>query len=144
MVVEDSEQLEELRLAAIRKKLTPQELANTAWAYATLAAKDPALLKAVRRATLKHRWEFNPRYLANTSWALATLVVDDSEQREAVKPASIMRVRESLYVRGQALLGLSRRWRWTTLSRWMRCGVSRPCTSGSSPRKVWQTPPGTW
>ena len=52
MVVEDSEKLEELRLAAIRKKLTPQELANTAWACATLAVKDPALLEAVRRATV--------------------------------------------------------------------------------------------
>ena len=52
MVVEDSEKLEELRLAAIRKKLTPQELANTARAYATLAAKDPALLEAERRATV--------------------------------------------------------------------------------------------
>ena len=51
MVVEDSEQLEELRLAAIRRKLTPQELANTAWACATLAVKGPAPPEAVRRAT---------------------------------------------------------------------------------------------
>ena len=72
----------------------PQDLANTVWAFATLAVKDSVLLEAVRPAAVLHIWAVNPQDLANTTWALATLAVEDSELLEAVRLAAALHIWE--------------------------------------------------
>jgi len=49
----------------------PQELANTAWAYATAGHAAPALLDALAAEAAGRVREFNPQELANTAWAFA-------------------------------------------------------------------------
>eukprot|EP00965_Chrysotila_dentata_P066696 2208205-Pleurochrysis_carterae.AAC.1 len=53
-------------------QFNPQELANTAWAYATVGHASPALFEAVSRASMASIGQFNPQDLANTAWAFAT------------------------------------------------------------------------
>lgn len=51
----------------------PQNLANLAWAFATLVVEDPTVFAAIAdEATAKVR-EFTPHGLANLAWAFATL-----------------------------------------------------------------------
>ena len=57
----------------------PQNLANTARAFATLPAKDSELRQVVRLAAACKVGEFNPQGLANSVWASATLALEDSE-----------------------------------------------------------------
>ena len=51
---------------------TPQELANTAWAFASVTRPEPELFTAL--AGVAERWpsEFKPQVLANMAWAFAT------------------------------------------------------------------------
>ena len=70
-------------------KPATQGLANTAWAFATLAEKDSELLEVVRPAVVLQILEFTAQNLANTAWAFATLAVKDSELLEAVRPAVV-------------------------------------------------------
>ena len=66
-------------------EFNPQELANAAWAFATLAVQDSELLEAMRPAAVFKIWEFNLQDLANTAWALATLAAKDPELPKAVR-----------------------------------------------------------
>lgn len=50
-----------------------QNLANIAWAYATLELFPGALLGAVASAAIARRRELDPQSLANTVWAYAAL-----------------------------------------------------------------------
>ena len=50
----------------------PQDLANTAWAFATAGQKDASLFAALATAAQRHMGAFNPQALANTAWAFAT------------------------------------------------------------------------
>jgi hypothetical protein len=50
----------------------PQELANTAWAFATAGHAVPALLDAIAAEAERRVGEFNAQNLANTAWAFAT------------------------------------------------------------------------
>jgi hypothetical protein len=53
--------------------LNPQNLANTAWAFATAGHAAPALLDAIAAAAVRSGLcDFNPQNLANTAWAFAT------------------------------------------------------------------------
>ena len=47
-----------------------QELANTAWAYATVGQKDEQLFDALARMAERRLEQFNVQNLANTAWAL--------------------------------------------------------------------------
>ena len=49
-----------------------QELANTAWAFATAGQKDVSLFAALAIAAQWRLGDFNPQELANTAWAFAT------------------------------------------------------------------------
>ena len=44
----------------------PQDLANTAWAFATLGQLDAQLFTALAREAERHAGNFNPQDLANT------------------------------------------------------------------------------
>ena len=60
----------------------PQDLANTAWAFATLQIKDEGLLGAIAAASISKIADFNPQDLANTAWAFATAGHSPPPQRE--------------------------------------------------------------
>jgi len=68
-----SELLDELARASAASigKFNPQELANTAWAFATVGHASPALFEAVSRASVASIGQFTPQALANTAWAFA-------------------------------------------------------------------------
>ena len=53
----------------------PQNLANTAWAFATLGQLDSRLFTLLAREPECRMSEFNPQNLANTAWAFATLSI---------------------------------------------------------------------
>ena len=47
-----------------------QELANTAWAFATASESDAQVFAALARAAERRLGDFNVQELANTAWAL--------------------------------------------------------------------------
>ena len=49
-----------------------QNLANTAWAFATASQQDAQLFAALARVSELRLGDFDVRYLANTAWAFAT------------------------------------------------------------------------
>ena len=51
--------------------LNPQELTNTAWAFATASHPDPDLFEVLARAAEKNIGDFNTQGLSNTAWAFA-------------------------------------------------------------------------
>ena len=51
----------------------PQELANTAWAFATLGQADAQLCMVLAREAGQRVGDLNPQGLANKTWAFATL-----------------------------------------------------------------------
>ena len=53
------------------KGFKPQELANTAWAYATMDHKDEQLFAALAEAAQHRMRGFKPQELANVAWAFA-------------------------------------------------------------------------
>ena len=53
-------------------ELKLQELANTAWAYATAKHRDERLFAALARTAKRRLSEFNAQEVANTAWAFAT------------------------------------------------------------------------
>jgi hypothetical protein len=53
-------------------KFNSQDLANTAWAFATAGRAAPALLDAIAAEAAPRVGNFNPQDLANTAWAFAT------------------------------------------------------------------------
>jgi len=54
------------------REFNPQELSNTAWAFATAGHAAPALLDAIAAEAAGRVHEFNEQGLANTAWAFAT------------------------------------------------------------------------
>ena len=55
------------------REFKPQELSNTAWAYATADHAAPVLLDALaEEAVQRGLREFTPQGLSNTAWAYAT------------------------------------------------------------------------
>ena len=60
---------------AAERRLThfnPQEVANTAWAFATVNYRDEKLFAALARASKRRLGDFNPQEVASTAWAFAT------------------------------------------------------------------------
>ena len=51
----------------------PQDVANTAWAFAAVKYQDEKLFSALARASERRLSKFNGQGLANTAWALATV-----------------------------------------------------------------------
>jgi hypothetical protein len=54
------------------RDFNPQELSNTAWAFATAGHVAPALLNAIAAEAAGRVREFNQQELTNTAWAFAT------------------------------------------------------------------------
>ena len=83
--------------AAVRGGLIsfePQNLANTAWAFATAGQRAPVLLDAIAAAAVPRLRDFNPQGLANTAWAFATAGHLAPALLDAIAVAAVPRLRE--------------------------------------------------
>jgi len=61
-----------------------QELANTAWAFATVGQQDEQLFQALARMAERRLDEFNAQELANMAWACATVGQQDEQLFKAL------------------------------------------------------------
>jgi hypothetical protein len=68
-------------------EFTTQELANTAWAFATVGRSDPSLFLALAKNAVKRVNTFNAQDLANTAWAFATAGLPDAPLYAALAKA---------------------------------------------------------
>ena len=57
----------------------PQNLANTAWAFATAKQLDAHLFSALARMAERRVGEFKPQNLTNTAWSFATVGLPDAQ-----------------------------------------------------------------
>merc|ERR1711967_31125 len=73
---------------AVRRRLggfNPQELSNTAWAFATAGHASPELFKAISAEAVRRRLGgFNEQALSNTAWAFATVGISAHDLFEAI------------------------------------------------------------
>ena len=65
-----------------------QNLANTAWAFATAGWSDPHLFTALARAAEQRMHDFNEQDLANAVWAFAIKGRSDAQPAQAVARAA--------------------------------------------------------
>jgi len=79
---------------ARRREFKPQELVNTAWAFATAGRATHALMDAVAEQSARQVREFNPQALANTAWAFATAGHAAPALFDAIGTESARQVRE--------------------------------------------------
>ncbi|KAJ1616420.1 hypothetical protein T492DRAFT_895524, partial [Pavlovales sp. CCMP2436] len=70
----------------------PQELAKTAWAFATLGTPAPRLFKAIARESEQRIGSFNPQDLVDTTLAFATLGVPAPQLFDAIACESEQRI----------------------------------------------------
>jgi len=77
-----------------RSEFGPQELANTAWAFATAGHAAPALFEAIAEESAGCVRAFTPQALTNTAWAFATAGHAAPALLEAIAGESAGRVRE--------------------------------------------------
>ena len=86
----------ELERAALarRSEFKPQELSNTAWAFATAGHATPALFDAIGKESSGRVRAFKPQELCNTAWAFATAGHAAPGLLDAIGKESIGRVRE--------------------------------------------------
>ena len=72
----------------------PQDLANTAWAFAKTGQASPALFEAIVAASVPRLRDFKPQALANTAWSFATAGHASPALFEAIAAASVPRLRD--------------------------------------------------
>ena len=70
----------------------PQNLATTAWAFATVGQPDAQLFMALARAAKRRVGDFIPEELASTAWAFATVGQRDAQLFMALARAVEQRV----------------------------------------------------
>ena len=65
------------------KDFNSQDLANTAWAFATVGHKDERLYSTLAAAAQQRMRDFNSQELANTAWVFVTVghLVGHKEER---------------------------------------------------------------
>ena len=69
-----------------------QDLANTAWAFATVKQSDEKLFQALASAAERRVNELKMQELANTAWARATVKLPDEKLFVALARAAERRV----------------------------------------------------
>jgi len=86
----------EIERAALarRSEFGPQELPNTAWAFATAGHATPALFDAIAEEAAGKISELTPQGLANTAWAFATAGHATPALLAAIAEEAAGRVRE--------------------------------------------------
>eukprot|EP00665_Eupelagonemidae_sp_cell47_P001606 gene1605-160_t len=76
------------------REFEPQNLANTAWAYAKAGHAAPALLEAIAAAAVPRLHDFTTQALANTVWAYAKAGHAAPALLEAIAAAAVPRLRD--------------------------------------------------
>ena len=71
-----------------------QNLANTAWAFATVGHKDERLFSTLAAAAERRMRDFNSQELANTAWAFATVGHKDERLLSTLAAAAEQRMRD--------------------------------------------------
>jgi len=98
---------------AVQRRLSEfnqQDVANTAWAFATVKYRDEELFAALAIAADRRLSEFNPQEVANTAWAFATVNYRNEQPFAALATAAERRLSEfSLSSIQMALWASSRR-----------------------------------
>ena len=115
-----------------------QNLANTAWAFATLAVEDRELRHVVMLVAVCKVGEFNLQGLANSAWASATLALEDPELLEAMWLAAVCKVGEfnpqgpsnTAWASATLQCRTLSCWRWCGLRRCVRPGCGLGCAGG--------------
>jgi len=79
---------------ARRSELNPQDLANTAWAFATAGRATTVLFDAIGKEAAGRVRDFEPQHLANTAWAFATASHAAPALFDAIGREAAGRVRE--------------------------------------------------
>jgi len=82
------------RGCAVVKDAEPQQLANTAWAYARARHAAPALLDAIATAAMARVDDFSPQALANMAWAYATARQPAPALMDAIAVAAVVQIAE--------------------------------------------------
>jgi hypothetical protein len=72
----------------------PQNLANTAWSFATLKHEAPSLLDAIAASAQVRIVEFKRQALSNTAWGFATLNHEAPALFDAIARAAPVRINE--------------------------------------------------
>ena len=68
-------------------KFSAQNLANTAWAFATVGQQDEQLFKALARMAEQRLDKFSVQSLCNTAWSFATVDQQDEQLFKAFRKA---------------------------------------------------------
>ena len=76
------------------REMKPQELANTAWAFATVGHSEPSLFDELAGVAGAQLDDFNSQALANTAWAYATAGHASRELFDAIALESASRLDE--------------------------------------------------
>ena len=71
-----------------------QDVANTAWAFATVKHRNEKLFAALARAAERRLSEFKPQELANTAWAFARVNHRDERLFGALAKAAMWQLSE--------------------------------------------------
>lgn len=77
-------------------------MANTAWAFATLAVRDAPLLDAIASAAIKKLIELRAQNLSNTAWAFSALRVPPAPLFSAIAAAARPRITSEFDLQGLA------------------------------------------
>ena len=80
-----------------------QDLAKTAWAFATASQSDVQLFAALARAAEQRVSDFNMQDLANTAWAFATVSQSDAQLLAALARAAERCMNESDTVNAETI-----------------------------------------
>lgn len=90
--------METLGQAAMKKlrQFLPQEITNTAWAFATLSVSNTSLFLEISVKVLPRIGEFDPQGLSNLTWACATVSFHDSALMSALSSESIAKIQHFL------------------------------------------------
>jgi len=73
--------------------MVPQDLANTAWAFAVFCIHNGPLLASISAESLPKISEFNPQNLANIAWSFDVLECDDVPLMHAISAQAVRTLR---------------------------------------------------
>lgn len=82
------------KLVTMVKDLIPQDLANTAWAFATLGLPDSDLMDQILQEVIAKVSDFSTQNLANTAWAYAKLGLWNERLMQTLSLAIVRKVKD--------------------------------------------------
>ena len=71
-----------------------KNIANTAWAFATLGHENKALFESLGDEAVRKIRDFKPQELANTAWAFGTLGYENKALFESLGDEAVRKIRD--------------------------------------------------